>query len=103
MVSSPATSLIAAQALAARLGWAAEKAEPLLMRLDPQSRTTVLMALVGLVLVGVGLVALVILAGRQVLRLARTSHGPTRRREDDWFRKPLVPREPESPAGRDPE
>jgi len=51
----------------------------------------------------VGLVALTLFAGRQVLRMARASHGPTRRHEDDWYRKPLVPKEPESPTARDQE
>ena len=74
-----------------------EKAQPLLLRLDPESRTKVVMALLGLVLVGVGLVALTMMAGRQVLRIARTSHGPTQRREEEWYRKPLVPQEGEEP------
>ncbi|MEX0675560.1 MAG: hypothetical protein WD063_00695 [Pirellulales bacterium] len=104
MVSYLATWIIAATGpLVPVLGAAEEKAKPLLMRLDPQNRAKVLMALLGLALVGVGLVALTIMAGRQVLRIARTSHGPTRRHEDDWSRKPLVPKEPESPTARDPE
>ncbi|MEX0978590.1 MAG: hypothetical protein WDZ48_07050, partial [Pirellulales bacterium] len=78
--------------------WAAEeKAQSLLMRLDPERRATVLMALLGLVLVGVGLAALVILAGRWALRISRTSLGPTPRYEDAWYKKPLIPPETESP------
>ncbi len=56
------------------------------------------MALVALVLVGVSLVALAIIGGRSVLRIARKSHGPTPRYEDDWYRKPLVPKDPDSSA-----
>lgn len=69
---------------------AEEKAQPLLMRLDPQDRAKVIMALLGLVLVGVALVAFALMAGRQVVRIARKSHGPTQP-QDDWYRKPIVP------------
>ena len=104
MVSGLAKWIVAANAPGVPLLWAAEeKAAPLLMRLDPQNRAKVLMTLLGLVLLGVGLVALTLFAGRQVLRMARTSHRPTRRHEDDWYRKPLVPKEHESPTARDPE
>jgi hypothetical protein len=81
--------------------WAAQNSEPLLMRLSPQNRAIVLMALLALVLVGLGLVTLAILGRHHVLRLARKSHGPTPRYEDQWYRKPLVPREPEAPPQED--
>ena len=104
MVIHLATSLVAAWAASAPLLSAAEeKAQPLLVRLDPQSRAKVLMALLGLVLVGIALVAMTIMIGRQVLRMARTSHGPTPRHEDDWYRKPLVPHEPEDPPASESE
>jgi hypothetical protein len=104
MVMHPAALLVAAWTSGAPLVLAAEeKARPLLLRLDPESRAKVLMALLGLVLVGIGLVALTILAGRHVLRIARTSHGPTRRREDDWYRKPLVQGEAEDPPASESE
>jgi hypothetical protein len=45
-------------------------AEPLLERLDPPRRAAVLMALLGLVLTGVVLVACVMIGGRWVRRLA---------------------------------
>jgi len=80
-----------------------EKAEPLLMRLDPQTRTKVVMALLGLVLVGILLVAIIMIAARSALRAARTLRGPTRRGEDDWYRGPLVPREPQPPTSSDSE
>lgn len=79
------------------LSAAEEKAEPLLMRLDPQSRAKVVMALLGLVLVGVALVVMVITGRRLVVRIARRSYQPTPTHEDDWYRKPLVPKRPEEP------
>jgi len=104
MVTGLAKWIVATGTPGVPLLWAAEeKAKPLLMRLEPQDRAKVLMALLGLVLLGVALVALTFFAGRQVLRMARASHGPTRRHEDDWYRKPLVPKEPHSPTARDPE
>jgi hypothetical protein len=86
--------------LAPALLAADETARPLLLRLDPQSRTKVIMVLLALLLLGFGLIALVIVGGRSVLRVARKSHGPTRRNEDDWYRKPLVPKDSE-PSTRD--
>ncbi len=84
--------------------WAAgDKAEPLLMRLDPARRTKVVMALLALLLLGAALVALVIIGGRSVLRIVRKSHGPTPTLEERWYRKPLVPGEPHSSSTHDPE
>ena len=80
-----------------------EKAEPLLMRLDPQTRAKVVMALLGLVLVGILLVTMIVIAARSAMRAARTTRGPTRRGEEDWYRKPLVPREPQPPTSSDSE
>ena len=82
---------------------ASEKAEPLLMRLDPQRRAKVFMALLGLVLLGALLIAVAALGGRHALRLARKRSGPTARHEDDWYRKPLVPPEPAPPEAHEPE
>ncbi|REK18675.1 MAG: hypothetical protein DWQ37_03830 [Planctomycetota bacterium] len=78
---------------------AEKKAEPLLMKLDPQRRAKVLMALLGLVLLGGFLMALVIMGGRQAMRAARKSHGPTQHSQDQWYRKPLVPGDGDRPAG----
>lgn len=83
---------------AAPLAWAEAEAQSLLMRLSPQNRAIVLMALLGLVLVGIALVALAILGGRHVLREARKTHGPTPRYEDGWFSKPLIERERDAPG-----
>jgi hypothetical protein len=79
------------------LSWAEAELQPLLMRLSPQNRAIVLMALLGLVLLGIGFVALAILGGKRVIRVARRSHGPTPRYEDAWARKPLVERETDAP------
>jgi len=78
------------------LAWADAKTEPLLTRLTPDTRARVVMALIALVIVGLALMALAALGGRFVLRQARKSLGPTPRREDDWYRKPLIPRDPPS-------
>lgn len=96
MVSHLVTSIAAAPLVQGLLA-ADEKAKSLFVRLDPERRAMVLTALLGLVLVGVGLVALVILGGRRVLRISRTSLGPTPRHEDAWYKKPLIPPETESP------
>lgn len=93
--------------LPARLGVLAadtpRKAEPLLMRLEPQRRAKVLMAMLALVLLGLLLVAVVVLGGRHVLRIARKRNKPTGRDADQWYRKPLVPPEPASPKAHEPE
>lgn len=101
MVSSAVLCRLGSQA-AAPLAWAEAEAQPLLMRLSPQNRVAVVMALLGLVLVGIGLVALAILGGRYVLREARRMPGPTPRYEDAWYRKPLVPRDNDSKSGEAP-
>jgi len=56
---------------------AEESAEPLLERLDPPRRAAVMMAILGLVITGVALVACVMIGGRWVRRMARDTHGPT--------------------------
>jgi len=79
------------------------KAEPLLLRLDPERRAKVLMALLGVVLVGVALVALAIVGGRRLRQIAAKPAPPTRRREDEWYRKPLNPDQPNSRQTPEPE
>src|SRR5262245_37101201 len=71
-----------------------EPAQPLLWRLPPESRAMVLMALLGLVLTGLLLIAIVYLGGRYLKRIAGKSHGPSQSTDDDWQRKPLVPPTP---------
>lgn len=81
---------------------AAEKqSEPLLTRLDPATRAKVLMALLGLVLVGLSLVALAWWGGRRVRQVASKPLPPTQPNEDRWYRKPLVAPET-NPRDEDP-
>ena len=68
---------------------AEQKTQPLLVRLDPESRAKVLMSLLALVLVGVALVAMVWLGARRLRRIARKPLGPSSPREDEWYRKRL--------------
>jgi hypothetical protein len=82
---------------------AAEQAEPLLMRLDPANRAKVLMALLALVLVGMGLVALAWIGGRRLRRVIKQPLKPVRRLEDHWYRKPLSSQDSQPPAPGDSE
>ena len=94
MVSWPA--LLLAEVGTADSGTAAagtaNKAEPWLLRLDPVSRTKVLMALAALLLLGGLLVAIVVLWGRHVRRKIREPLPGSRMHDDDWYNKPLVPK-----------
>ena len=87
-------------------GWplaAAEQAETMLMRLDPANRAKVLMALLALVLVGLGLVAFAWIGGRRLRRVIKQPLKPMRRLEDQWYRKPLAPQDSQPPAPGDSE
>lgn len=71
-----------------------DSAEPLIEQLDPPRRAAVLMAILGLVLLGIALVACVMIGGRWVRRLARDEHGPTKNTthvENQRLRKALEP------------
>src|SRR3954447_3223805 len=72
----------------------------LLMRLDPANRAKVIMSLLGLVLVGIALIALAWLGARRMRRVARTRHAPTFPHEDAWYQKPLAT--PDRPSANDP-
>ena len=61
------------------------------------------MALLGVVLAGLAIVALTVLLGRHFLRAARKPARSTPRHEDEWFRKPLAPRDPTTPQAHEPE
>jgi hypothetical protein len=77
--------------------------QSVLMRLEPANRAKVLMALLALVLVGLGLIALAWLGGRHLRRIAKRRPGPTNPRMEDWYRKPLVPPDSDPPATGEPE
>ena len=70
----------------------AEKAEPLLKRLDPVSRAKIAMGLTGLVLLGALLIAIVVLWARSARRKSRERFPATRAHDDEWYNKPLVPK-----------
>jgi len=76
---------------------AAKEQTPLIERLDPQSRATVVFWLVILLVLGVVMIALVSAGARAARRYAnsgRASHaGGASAHADDWSRKPLVPRD----------
>ncbi len=57
----------------------------------PLVRAKMLMALLALVVLGIGFVAAVILGGWMVRRLARQPVPPSRVVDDAWYAKPLVP------------
>ncbi len=81
---------------------ATQPAEPLLMQLDPARRAQVIMVLLGLLLLGGLLVAVVVLWGRRARRIARLRPRPTPP-ADHWYRKPLVPPATADGSQREPE
>jgi hypothetical protein len=92
MVERIASLLPPARAQCDVLAWATQQSnEPVLKRLDPPRQAQVLMVLLGLLLLGGLLVAIVLLGGRRLRRIARLDPRSTRRAEDAWFQKPLVP------------
>jgi hypothetical protein len=97
-LTSSARALIAGRLLAAT-----DQTRSLLDRLDPERRAKVIMALLGVTLAGLALVALAVLCGRHFRRVVRKPAKATPRHENDWFRKPLAPHEPAKPQVSDPE
>ncbi len=61
--------------------------------IEPLLRAKLLMALLGLIVLGLGLMVLVIMGGRYAHRIARTSLPPSQTHDDRWYAKPLVPQE----------
>jgi hypothetical protein len=96
MVNLLASSIAWAVPTARLLADADQKAEPLLLRLDPESRAKVVMSLLALILLGLALVAMIWLGARHLRRIARKRLGPAAEHQDDWYRKPLVRHEPPS-------
>lgn len=80
----------------------AQQAEPLIRRLDPQTRAKVLATLAGLIILGLAMIALVWLGGRATRRYMGSRPKPRRREPginpDDWADKPVVPPLEETPA-----
>jgi hypothetical protein len=80
---------------------AEKKPQPVWERLAPPDRAKLLMVLLGLVLLGLMLVVLVVAGGRYVRRLSRAGLEKTAPRDDNWYRKPLVPAEPDDESPDD--
>src|SRR5262245_44252008 len=98
MVNIIAPLRLAATPLAASLLAAANPPESVLQRLDPPRRATVIMALLGLVLTGVFLVALAMIGSHWARRLARSRRkplSPTADVENRRLREALAPIVPE--------
>jgi len=77
--------------------------EALSKRLDPAIAAKMLMSLLALALAGMALVSLAWLAARYFRRIARKPLSTSDPRSDDWYRKPLVGRQPAPPTARDDE
>jgi len=60
-----------------------------LFRLSPPEQARVIMALLGIVLLGVVVAALILVWGRRVRRIARSAPRTQSSSEDRWYRKPL--------------
>jgi hypothetical protein len=73
----------------------AQQTEPLIRRLDPQTRAKVLAALAALVILGLALVLLVWLGARATRRYMNSGRPASSTRPhgspDDWADKPIVP------------
>lgn len=63
----------------------------LIDRLPPVTKARLLLALLGIVLLGLAMVLMVILGGRYVRRLSRAQVAPSKPEQEAWFRKPLDP------------
>lgn len=70
-------------------------------KLDPQTAAKMYLALVGVVVAGIGLLTVVALWGARARRLARQRPQSQIFPRDAWARKPLVPPEQGSPAADD--
>jgi len=57
--------------------------------IEPMLRAKLMMALLALVVLGLGLMTMIILGGRYARRVARTPLPPSRVHEDRWYSKPL--------------
>jgi hypothetical protein len=71
-------------------------------KLDSQSRAKLLMALLGILLLGLILLVVVVIGANRVRRLARSGLGESRMHEDHWYAKPLAEGQDAAEAGDDP-
>ncbi len=75
---------------------AADSAESLLKRLDPELRAKVILTLLGLTLLGLALLAAVWIGGRRVRRMSAKPYQPPQGPPDAWAKKPLVANDQDS-------
>ncbi len=73
-------------------------APPLAAVLPPPLRAKLIMAILGIVVLGIGLVAMVVLGGWAVKRLARHRSGPSKPLDDAWYKRPLESNAPGGPS-----
>ena len=66
--------------------------------LPPPVRAKLMLAILGIVVVGIGLVAMIVLGGRAVKRLARHRVGPSKPLDDAWYKRPLESEAPHAGA-----
>lgn len=59
--------------------------------LPPPVRVKAMLALVGIIVLGFGLAAMILLGGLAVKRRARHRSGPSSARDESWYQKPLDP------------
>ncbi|HVX14800.1 MAG TPA: hypothetical protein VHC22_26660 [Pirellulales bacterium] len=67
-------------------------------RLPALLRAKAIAALLGLVVLGLGMVLMILLGGWAVKRRIRQRSGPSQPPDDTWYRKPLEPPSPDSAA-----
>lgn len=86
------TSWLGLPLLFAQAFLAQAPARPLIQRLDPERNVALMMALLGLVLVGIGLVACIMIGGHWVRRLARSRppHKPSPPSNSEAWRASLA-------------
>jgi hypothetical protein len=83
-------NMFAPPAWAAAILLAVEVIEPPLPQLDPQRRASVILALAGLVILGLGMIALVWLGAQHVRRLARQRPIERSREPSSWAASPRI-------------
>lgn len=64
---------------------------------DPVLRAKIVFALLGLVILGLGLMTAVMLAGRAVRRIVRQPSSPSRPISRRWYEKRSIPHAPADP------
>ena len=67
----------------------------MVIAIQPVVGVKLMMALLALVVLGIGLMTMIVMGGRYARRIARTPLPPSRVHEDRWYAKPLNPPEPD--------